>query len=158
MEKGNSLLISIFIFCILPLYLFPAMLVAETKEPQVKISHLKGKPDPFRPFLEADAKNAREREKLQAMPLSPLQQSPLESFRLTGIAGSMHARIAIVEDRRGRFYVLRPGTYIGTDNGRVVKIHNDHVIIEERRKTSWGREKISEVKMTFHMEGREERP
>lgn len=116
------------------------------------------KSDPFKPFLEIDAQVARAGEKLRAMPLSPLLNSPIERFRLTGIGGVHSSRMAVVEDGKGRFYILLPGSHIGTRNGRVVQIHPDHVIIEERMKTSSGEEKREEIKLNLHIGGQEGRP
>lgn len=160
MKRANRVLISSLVFLFVLLGSMSAL--AETnKKDRLAVKEITlpvGKNDPFKPFLEMDAQTARSREKLQALPLSPLLQSPLDNFRLTGIGGAPKSRMAVVEDNKGRFYILLPGSHIGTRNGRVAQIKQDHVIIEERTKTSSGQEKREEVKLNLHMGGQGVRP
>jgi len=96
-----------------------------------------GKPDPFRPFIEANIEpRARAQGKAEAgkvRPLSPLQQKEIGQFRLVGIAGDDKKRTAVVEDRVAKkFYPLQVGTYIGLNEGRVTEILSDRVIVVEQ--------------------------
>ncbi|MDI9570794.1 MAG: pilus assembly protein PilP [Pseudomonadota bacterium] len=96
----------------------------------------KGKPDPFKPFLEAELALRKlkelERQRLQrSLPLSPLQRAPLDQFRLVGVGGAPKGRTALVQDQAGKYYTLNKGVPIGTNNGRVTEILADRVIIEE---------------------------
>lgn len=138
---------------IVALMAFPVKLTeaADKKSPTPPMERfdLRGRPDPFRPFLERDARIKRAQERLKVMPLSPLLQSPVRNFRLTGIMGADDDRVAVVEDGQGRFFLLFPGSNIGTRSGRVAGIHKDHIVIEERTKIPGGREKREEIKLRF---------
>ena len=103
-----------------------------------------GKPDPFHPFIETDLalqkkleadlkKQAATKAAAKGRPISPLQQSEIGQFRLVGIAGDEKRRTAVVEDGTvKKFYTLFVGTVIGPNEGRVVEILPDRVIVEER--------------------------
>ncbi|MCX5831035.1 MAG: pilus assembly protein PilP [Deltaproteobacteria bacterium] len=93
-----------------------------------------GKPDPFRPFVEKDPVLKKKAEMDAAISIFPLQKVGLDQFNLLGIAGDTGRRLAIVEtkDSRGsRFYALKLGTVIGLNNGKVVEIGKDQIVVEE---------------------------
>jgi Tfp pilus assembly protein PilP len=99
-----------------------------------------GKSDPFRPFIDTSMtpqkkKEAEAKKKVvvKARSISPLQQAEIEKFRLVGIVGDDERRTAVVEDgTTKKFYPLFMGTTIGMNEGRIVSILPDSVIIEER--------------------------
>ncbi|MDI6775637.1 MAG: pilus assembly protein PilP [Syntrophales bacterium] len=117
-----------------------------------------GKPDPFQPFIEKEISKKKKAEKLQTLPISPLQGLSIDQFRLVGIAGDDKRRMAVVEDVREKFYPLFEGTYIGRNNGRVVKILADRVIIEEKVKTSAGKTQVEQITIRLHGEEDEVKP
>jgi len=93
-----------------------------------------GKPDPFKPFIEietAEKKKKEERKTQAATSIFPLQRQDTENYRVVGIAGDQDHRVAIVEDEAKKFYPLHKGTRIGLNNGKVVDILQDRVIVEE---------------------------
>ncbi|HOW57627.1 MAG TPA: pilus assembly protein PilP [Smithellaceae bacterium] len=91
-----------------------------------------GKPDPFRPFIEEEiAAKKRQEEKKKMTSMFPLQRMEVEKFRLVGIAGDSERRVAIVEDASQKFYPIFAGTQIGMNDGKVVEILTDRVIVEE---------------------------
>ena len=104
------------------------------------VYHPVGKPDPFHPFIETDLAiqkkleaDLKKKAATKGHPISPLQQSEIAQFRLVGIAGDDKRRTAVVEDGTvKKFYALFVGTYIGPNEGRVVEILPDRVIVEER--------------------------
>ncbi|MEW6334333.1 MAG: pilus assembly protein PilP [Thermodesulfobacteriota bacterium] len=117
---------------------------APQKPPAPYVYQPAGKPDPFYSFIEAEMEIQKKREgdrkKKTAMQaaakgqaISPLQRSEVAQFRLVGIAGNSERRTAMVEDGTAKkFYPLFLGTYIGPNEGRVVEILPDRVIVEER--------------------------
>ncbi len=125
----------------------------ETAKPEVKpyTYDAEGKPDPFNPFIDVNKKLAEEKNKkketvaapaakpenLQFLP--PLQRYGIEEFRLVAIGGSDMKRIAIVEDSNGRSYSLLRNTKIGMNDGKVLKILDDSVIIEEKVRDAMGK-------------------
>lgn len=93
-----------------------------------------GKPDPFQPFVEKDLLLKKKAETVATVSIFPLQKVALDQFNLIGIAGDGKQRLAIVEtkDSKGsRFYTLKPGTIIGLNNGKVVEIKNNLIVVEE---------------------------
>jgi len=71
----------------------------------------------------------------RTLPISPLQREGIEQFRLVGVSGDDHHRIAIVQDVKGKAYPIFLGTYIGKNSGRVVEILPDRIIVEEKRQS-----------------------
>ncbi len=90
-----------------------------------------GKPDPFRPFLEIEVAVKKKDEKKEVASIFPLQRVSAEQFRVVGIAGDNIRRVAVVEDATKKFYPLVIGTHIGLNNGKVIEIMPDRVIVEE---------------------------
>lgn len=120
-----------------------------------------GKPDPFKPFVEAELAMRKRLElaKKKNLPVSPLQRAGVESFRLLGIAGNNTKRLALIQDAAGRPYYLSVDTYIGLHNGRVVAISSDRVVVEEPVPTKVSRKgKTRIIEMKLRKEGEEGRP
>jgi Tfp pilus assembly protein PilP len=91
-----------------------------------------GKPDPFRPFMDAEVTSKKKDEKKDVSSIFPLQRAEVDQFRLAGIAGDKSRRVAIVvEDATKKHYPLFVGTHIGIHRGKVVEILPDRVIVEE---------------------------
>jgi type IV pilus assembly protein PilP len=93
-----------------------------------------GKPDPFRPFVEKDIVIKKKAETVAAVSIFPLQKVGLDQFTLIGIAGDAKRMLAVMEtkDSKGStFYTLSLGTVIGLNNGKVVEIKNDLIVVEE---------------------------
>jgi len=101
------------------------------------ITHLydpTGKLDPFQSVFAAEAQQAaKAKEKVieKGLPLTPLQKVELSQLKLVGIIVSAAGNKALVEEPSGKGYVITEGTYVGTNLGRVKKILNDVVIVEE---------------------------
>jgi type IV pilus assembly protein PilP len=94
-----------------------------------------GKPDPFRPLVEAvkpqNIVAKKESKKKDELSMFPLQRDETEKYRIVGIAGNRDYRVAIAEDAGKKFYPLFVGTHIGLYNGKVIEIMADRVIVEE---------------------------
>jgi len=111
------------------------------------------KPDPFRSFLDREAAEKKKMAaKLTPIPQSPLQRADVDQYKLRGIAGDEGRRSAIVEDANGRFYPLFRGTVVGNNNGKVVEILPDRVIVEEKVKTRAGQSQVKRITMRLHRE------
>ena len=117
-----------------------------------------GKPDPFKPFVEAELafRKRLEMEQKKKTPLSPLQRAGVESYTLLGIAGSQAKRSALVKDSAGKTYTLSLGTHIGLNNGKVVDIRSDRVVVEEPPAVK--KAKARKIEMKLRREGEEGRP
>lgn len=98
----------------------------------------KGKPDPFKPFVDAELAlrksketQVKKQQQRQKLPLSPLRRAGIEQFKLVGIGGNEKGRTAVVQDMAGKYYTLSIGTPIGMNNGKVAKILRDRVVVVE---------------------------
>jgi type IV pilus assembly protein PilP len=69
--------------------------------------------------------------KKKRLPLTPLQRIGLSQLKLVGIIVSPTGNKALVEEPSGKGYIISKGTYVGTNFGRVKKVLNDRVIVEE---------------------------
>ncbi|MDD3248858.1 MAG: pilus assembly protein PilP [Smithellaceae bacterium] len=90
-----------------------------------------GKPDPFKPFVDAQIVAAKKAKAAETPSIFPLQRASVESFNVVGIIGDEIRRIAIVEDAAKKFYPLFVGTRVGLLYGKVTDILTDRVIVEE---------------------------
>ncbi|MCP4114640.1 MAG: hypothetical protein GY737_04420 [Desulfobacteraceae bacterium] len=106
--------------------------VAEPAPP--RFYSAKGKIDPFQPLIRTDEKpeaGADAREKKPRRMLTPLEKLDLSQIRLVAVVRAESGNIAMVEEASGKGYVIRVGTYIGKNEGRVEKILNDRILIKE---------------------------
>jgi len=117
-----------------------------------------GKPDPFKPFIELEIDLKKKLERPKALSINPLQRVSIDQFRVVGIGGDEHSKIAMVQDYRGKFYPIFLGTYIGLNSGRVVQILADRVIVEERIKLEAKKTKTTRIMMKLHNEEGEGKP
>jgi type IV pilus assembly protein PilP len=93
-----------------------------------------GKADPFKPLFATEAERiipAQQKAKRQRLPLTPLQRIDLSQFKLVGIVLSHAGNKALVEEPSGKGYIISKGTYIGQNFGRVKRILEDKVVVEE---------------------------
>jgi type IV pilus assembly protein PilP len=87
-----------------------------------------GKRDPFRPYVQPLDGPAATRQ------LTPLQQYELSQLRLVAIVSDQRdprETRAVVEDSSGLGYIIRVGTPIGRNSGRVTAIERKRVVVEE---------------------------
>lgn len=102
-----------------------------------------GKRDPFMPFDLAPKKENEEN-------LSPLERLNLGQLKLTAVLKGFDDATAVVEDQSGKGYTIKKGTKIGTDNGEVVEIKDDAILIVERNIDFAGQEKTRTVEMKMN--------
>jgi type IV pilus assembly protein PilP len=134
--------------------------VAETKIPDVKTAPAYkynpiGKPDPFKPFIEQE-QGLKKKAESKILPISPLQREGIDNFKLVGVSGDDHHRIAIVQDVKGKAYPIFLGTYIGQNGGRVVEILPDRIIIEEKIKAEGKQAKTNRLTIRLRKDEGEE--
>lgn len=134
--------------------------VAETKSPDIKTAPAYkynpiGKPDPFKPFIELEP-SLKKKIEPRSLSISPLQREGTDQFKLVGVSGYDHHRIAIIQDAKGKAYPIFLGTYIGQNGGRVVEILPDRIIIEEKIKTGDKQAKKKRLTMKLRKDEGEE--
>lgn len=104
-----------------------------------------GKRDPFRSFL-IDQKEAKEDIS------NPLLSYDLSKFVLTGIVWGITNPRAIVLDGGNKGHIIRRGTRIGRNRGRVVRILKNRVVIAEEFRDPLGKLIVSEYSMKLDTE------
>lgn len=119
-----------------------------------------GRVDPFAPFLrraEPEAEEGEGEEDLRRIPRTPLERISLGQLTLTAVimAESKDMVLAMVEDARGKGYVVREGTYIGEDGGRISRILPNKVIVEEPHKDVFGKTTIRERELQLQRQAGE---
>ncbi|MCF8110220.1 MAG: pilus assembly protein PilP [Desulfobacteraceae bacterium] len=115
----------------------------------------RGRVDPFEPFLRRQTPESGEEEgeELEVRkPQTPLERIALSQLKLTAIlrVPGENRAVAMVEDKDGKGYVVRKGTYIGERGGQVVDILRDRIIIKEKYKDVFG--KIAEREIEKKLE------
>jgi len=103
------------------------------RAPSIDIPHMR---DPFESYIDVLQKQRKARLQAFRSKKSNHATQPLESFdlgalKLVAVMRMGENRAAMVQDPEGKGYVIRPGSYIGRDNGRVVSISDKRVQILE---------------------------
>ncbi len=89
------------------------------------------RPDPFRPFHE-EAKAAAPTGECEEVPEGPLTQQEVSQFVLVAVVGQGADRVAMVQDRTGKGYLIRAGVHMGRKCGKVTEINpTEGVVVEE---------------------------
>jgi type IV pilus assembly protein PilP len=84
-----------------------------------------GKRDPFRSFILDRLSSLEDQVK------GPLEQFDLSQLSVVGIVWDANRRRALVEDPSGRGYVVKEGTAIGKNDGRVMQIDDNLLLVRE---------------------------
>jgi type IV pilus assembly protein PilP len=79
--------------------------------------------------------------------LSPLERLDLGQLKIVGIVWDIREPRAMVEDAAGLGYVVKIGTPIGNNDGKVKAIRRDHVVVEESYEDAYGARKRRDVSM-----------
>lgn len=104
-----------------------------------------GKRDPFRSYLLDQTTQKRDTS-------NPLLNFDLAKFRLKGVVWGITNPRAIVIDGDGRGHIIRRGTRIGRNRGRVVRILKNGVVVAEEFRDPLGKLIVSEFTMKLSEE------
>ncbi|MBW1956676.1 MAG: pilus assembly protein PilP [Deltaproteobacteria bacterium] len=108
----------------------------------------KGKIDPFQPlFRQKPETMAQKKRRVRKGPLTPLEKVGLSQLQLTGVILAKSGNKALVKEASGKGYVVKVGTPIGTNFGRIVQILNDRIIVEEEVEDVMGRVTLQKKEM-----------
>ncbi len=103
-----------------------------------------GKLDPFEPLFKKErvSLTAGKKKIKRRKPLTPLERVNLSQLTLVGIIKAPSGSRALVQESSGKGYVVKKGTYIGTNSGKIVQILKDRIIIEEESEDIYGKASI----------------
>jgi type IV pilus assembly protein PilP len=91
-----------------------------------------GKIDPFEPLFKEKPQLTQVKRKIKKRtPRTPLEKIDLSQLRLVGIVMAASGNKALVEEASGKGYIIKRGTYIGLNSGKVVDIQKDTIVIKE---------------------------
>jgi type IV pilus assembly protein PilP len=128
------------------------MVEAQSSE---KMYNPAGRIDPFAPLFQKaepvvnDSEDKTKRKK--RVPQTPLEKIDLSQLRLVAIIRSEAiSNRGLVEEASGKGYIIKEGTYIGTNAGRVVQILPDKAIVEEETVDFLG--KVKRVKKELKLQ------
>ena len=102
-----------------------------------------GRRDPFRSFeweqLKLDALNAEES--------TPLERFDVSQLSLLGVVWDVSSARALVQDPSGMSYVIGKGARVGKNDGRVIYIDDNLVVVKETYVDYLGEETTKDVEM-----------
>lgn len=120
---------------------------------RARLYNPEGKINPFENPLQKQGPKPAE-EKVEPNKPDRIRQTPLERIDLTqlslvGVIKFPSGYKAIVEEASGKGYMIKAGTYIGTNYGQVTEIQKDRIIIQEKVKDVLGKytDKTSQLKL-----------
>jgi len=100
-----------------------------------------GKRDPFRSFI------LERKAEADASVKGPLEQFDLGQLSLTGVVWKGQRRRALVLDPSGQAYIVAEGDRIGKNEGRVVQIGDDLMVVRESYVDFQGEKTTKEIEM-----------
>jgi type IV pilus assembly protein PilP len=98
-----------------------------------------GKIDPFEPLIREKPVVAKKSKQIKRTPRTPLERIDLSQLRLVGIILAASGNRALVEESTGKGYVIKKGTYIGTNGGKIIQIQKEIVTVEEKFEDVFGK-------------------
>jgi type IV pilus assembly protein PilP len=125
----------------------------ETNIPEISdLYNPEGRLDPFESLFKKASVSLAVGDKSikQRKPLTPLERINLSQLTLVGIIEAPSGNRALVQETTGKGYVVKKGTYIGTNSGKIVQILKDSIIIEEESEDIYG--KVSLVKKPIKLQ------
>jgi Tfp pilus assembly protein PilP len=100
-----------------------------------------GKRDPFRSFI-IEQQQARAKQER-----GPLEQFDLNQLFVVAVVWGTERPRALVQDPSGRDYVVQEGTPIGKNDGLVLRIHDNSVLVRETYVDYLGAQTTKEIEM-----------
>lgn len=104
-----------------------------------------GKRDPFQGFLNKSQAAAQQ----VAADAPPLQRWDVERFALRGVIWDTNVPRALLVDPDGLGHVVRVGTYVGRNWGKVSSISQDGLVVTEEYETLDGELVVNPVSIRF---------
>jgi len=105
----------------------------------------RGKIDPFEPLFKE--KPVFKKKKKKRIPRTPLEKLSLGQLKLVAIIRAPSGNKALVEESSGKGYVIKKGTYIWLNSGKIIKIEKDNIIIEEEIQNVQGNIEVRQIEL-----------
>ncbi|MBW2590775.1 MAG: pilus assembly protein PilP [Deltaproteobacteria bacterium] len=105
----------------------------------------RGKIDPFEPLFKD--KPVFKKTKKKRILRTPLEKLSLSQLKLVAIIRAPSGNKALVEESSGKGYVIKKGTYIGLNSGKIIKIEKDNIIIEEEIQNIQGNMEVRQIEL-----------
>lgn len=100
-----------------------------------------GKKDPFRSFILEQAKQRANEE------VGPLEQFDISQLAVVAVVWDTHQPRALIADPSGRPYIVAEGAEVGKNDGKVVKIDDDIVVVKETYVDWLGEKTTKDIEM-----------
>jgi len=104
-----------------------------------------GKRDPFRSFIFTAATQERDSR-------GPLERFDLAQLTLVAIVWGTDRPRAVVADPSGRGYIVREGTYMGKNEGRIIDIADNALVVKETYVDYFGEQTTKDVTMQVRVD------
>ena len=125
----------------------PATQKGRTGDGLVAIYNPAGKIDPFEPLFKEQKVTVKKKKKKKRLPQTPLEKVDISQLQLVGIILAESGNRALVEEASGKGYVIKKGTYIGINSGKVVEIKKEKVVVEEEVDDVFGKTALRKREM-----------
>jgi type IV pilus assembly protein PilP len=112
----------------------------------------KGKVDPFEPLLKDESAAAVVKVRAKTDPnrlKTPLEKLDLGQLKLVAIIAAPTGNRALVEESSGKGYIIKSGTFIGLNSGKVVDIKEGKVLVEEEFEDVYGKAIVQKKEITL---------
>jgi type IV pilus assembly protein PilP len=106
------------------------------------------KVDPFRSYARRQVNFGTEGN------ASPLERFDLTQLAVMGIVWGLNEPRALVRDPTGKGYIVRAGTPIGKNKGRILRIEDNKVVVKETYLDHLDRATTKEVDLELYVNGR----
>lgn len=106
------------------------------------------KRDPFRSFVLDQALEQAERD------IGPLEQFDISQLTVVAVVWNTQVPRALVADPSGRPYIVAKGASVGKNEGRVIQIQDDLVLVKETYVDWLGERTTKDIEMRLHREGK----
>jgi type IV pilus assembly protein PilP len=107
-----------------------------------------GKKDPFRSFILEQARQKANEE------VGPLEQFDISQLAVVAVVWDTHEPRALIADPSGRPYIVAEGAEVGKNDGKVIKIDDDLVVVKETYVDWLGEKTTKDIEMRLKSAGK----
>ncbi|MCK5507514.1 MAG: pilus assembly protein PilP [Desulfobacterales bacterium] len=120
------------------------------------IYKVEGKVDPFASIFGEGVSALDDQKDKKRIPLTPIEKVDLSELKLVGIIFAPSGNKALVENVSGKGFVIKKGTRIGINFGKVIKILKNSVVVKEEAESILGQITLVERELTLQKSPGEE--